>query len=62
MVYSGAAAMTRVVPEGEGEPDVLLTRCSYKSLRDLSPLQSGENTLKIMYIGRVESLIELLCF
>jgi hypothetical protein len=31
-------------PKGEGEPDVLLTRCSGKSLRDLSRLQSREKT------------------
>jgi hypothetical protein len=33
-------------PKGEGEPDVLLSRCSGKSLRDLSRLQSGEKTLR----------------
>jgi hypothetical protein len=33
-------------PKGEVEPDVLLSRCSGKSLRDFSCLQSGEKTLK----------------
>ena len=32
-------------PKGEVEPDVLLSRCSGKSLCDLSRLQSGEKTL-----------------
>jgi hypothetical protein len=32
---------------GEGDPEVLLSRCSGKSLRDLSRIASGEKTLKI---------------
>jgi hypothetical protein len=32
-------------PKGEGEPEVLLSRCSGKSLRDLSRIASGEKTL-----------------
>jgi hypothetical protein len=34
-------------PKGEGEPEVLLSRCSGKSLRDLSRIASGEKTLNI---------------
>jgi DNA mismatch repair protein MutS len=33
------------LPKGEGEPEVLLSRCSGKSLCDLSRIASGEKTL-----------------
>jgi hypothetical protein len=45
MGFIAAAPLLPGHQKGEGEPDVLLSRCSGKSLRDLSRLQSGEKTL-----------------
>jgi hypothetical protein len=43
-------------PKGEGEPEVLLSRCSGKSLRDLSRIASGEKTLS--YPNKVKNTSE----
>jgi hypothetical protein len=44
-------------PKGEGEPEVLLSRCSGKSLRDLSRIASGEKTLmSILQMMKVKNL------
>jgi hypothetical protein len=47
-----------MLPKGEGEPEVLLSRCSGKSLRDLSRIASGEKTLRHFYVVEVGTVNE----